>query len=673
MNTGRWMAALAAVATGVAIALATLSPGAERAGAVPDDDIADLVVGQASLATGNCNDPVVSASTVCRPWSVAVDAAGNVYVADGYNNRVLEYDNPTTTGNTVADRVIGQPDMASAVCNNGGLSASSICGPSGIEIDSAGNLWVADTANQRVLRFANPVATDAVADNVIGQPDFTTSTCIPFGPGPSNLCDPIDVAIDPAGNVYVSSRPQNRVLEFDAPLTTDTVADRVYGQTDFLGTECFPPFSMCGPNGVALTASGSLVVADAILSRVLIFNTPLVDSTVDGLLGSPSLFAFGCNFGGPVTASTLCVPSGVTTEGDVIYVSDELNARVLRYDTWPGPATAVYGQAGSFTTNACAATSASSLCHPRGLVVDASGNLWVAEANQPNVPFIERVLKYNIALPPTPTPTSTDTPAATATPTDTATPTPTDTPTATPTSTATFTPTATPCPGDLDCDGFLDVAPPAHQGPANTNPAFDNCIGAYNPAQLNYDGNFIDLPPSKAYDDLTRPQSDAQGDACDVDADADRRPDADELTGFGCAGIITSPTNPDMDNDLVLDGAECYIGTDPLDFVSRPTFAQCVAIAPGDADVDGLPYAREYCNYSTDDTLQNTDGDTCSDGKEIASINGDLTVSAIDLNQVAGAFGPYPGVNYIADLDFTRDLNINATDLSQLAQRFGPC
>ena len=86
-----------------------------------------------------------------------VSIAGTLYVADQANSRVLEYDTPLSS-DTVADRVFGQGgSFTSGTCNNGGVSASSLCGPRGVGLDHPGNLYVADTDNSRVLGFDKPV------------------------------------------------------------------------------------------------------------------------------------------------------------------------------------------------------------------------------------------------------------------------------------------------------------------------------------------------------------------------------------------------------------------------------------------------------------------------------------------------------------------------------------
>lgn len=212
---------------------------------------------------------------------------------------------------------------------------------------------------------------------------------------------------------------------------------------------------------------------------------------------------------------------------------------------------------------------------------------------------------------------------------------------------------------DTDADGALDLD--------------DNCAAAANPMQENADGNVTDLGPLVAFDDHTWPNADAAGDACDSDDDNDGRSDADELTGDGC-GPFATPTDPlarDTDGDRFLDGAECMQVSDPADADSKPPLAACGDTT--DADNDGLILRIEVCFYNTDPALANTDGDICGDGKEVASVNADTTVSALDLSAVAQRFGPGTAPGYLAGFDSNKDGQISAIDLAQVAQRFGPC
>lgn len=265
------------------------------------------------------------------------------------------------------------------------------------------------------------------------------------------------------------------------------------------------------------------------------------------------------------------------------------------------------------------------------------------------------------------------------TPTPTVTPTP--SPSSTPTITATPTPTTTAVISDADADGVPDAG--------------DNCPFMPNADQLNSDRNFVDLPATKPFDDLSRARSDDLGNACDPDDDNDGLADSDE-DQLGPAGTqhaicttasaSTDPLAGDSDDDGVLDSAECLLGTDPSDPASTP--ASVVAL---DADGDGLPDALdpddsdpdsdddrvldgiEFRGYHTDLLEDDSDGDGCADGKEIASLDALESVNAIDLQQAALSFGPGRSPAYIRDFDVNKDGQINSLDLQFIARQFGPC
>ncbi len=224
----------------------------------------------------------------------------------------------------------------------------------------------------------------------------------------------------------------------------------------------------------------------------------------------------------------------------------------------------------------------------------------------------------------------------------------------------------------------LAFAPaPWQNAAANTdadslNDAADNCPAVTNAGQQNNDRNFIDLPPSKAYDDLTRPMSDTVGDACDADDDNDGISDALELAG-PCASATgaTNPLSSDSDGDRVLDGAECALNTNPLSAANFPSSIQCGSTI--DSDGDGILDFREFCYYGTSVTSANSDGDNCRDGQEIASINGDLAINVVDLQQIAQSMGHSTSPQYIPNMDITKNGSIDVADLQQAAQQQGFC
>jgi hypothetical protein len=216
-----------------------------------------------------------------------------------------------------------------------------------------------------------------------------------------------------------------------------------------------------------------------------------------------------------------------------------------------------------------------------------------------------------------------------------------------------------PAPADADSDAVLDL--------------HDNCPDDANASQLNADRNFIELGPTKVFDDTTRAMSDNAGDACDSDDDSDGRSDDDEAAGVAC-GAFTTPTdalNPDTDGDRALDGAECARATDPASASSAPSLAQCGPTTDGDAD--GVVDFREDCYYGTSTASANSDGDGCGDGREVASINADTAVNVIDLQQIAGAAGPHTDPDYLVQFDVTKSGSIDVIDLQVTALHAGAC
>jgi hypothetical protein len=209
----------------------------------------------------------------------------------------------------------------------------------------------------------------------------------------------------------------------------------------------------------------------------------------------------------------------------------------------------------------------------------------------------------------------------------------------------------------------------------------DNCVTIANPLQENADRNFINLHVyGKVFDDLTSINSDTMGDACDTDDDNDGLLDTNETAlapgdpSHALCLSATADTNPllaDTDGDRVLDGAECALGFDPANPLSKPAVSACGSAA--DTDGDGLQDRVEYCYYNSSTSSANTDGDTCGDAREVASVNNDSSITSADLGIVAGSFGPSTGPMYVPDFDSNKDGSISSADLGFVASKFGPC
>lgn len=307
----------------------------------------DLVLGQPDFRSTRCNNGGLSAKSLCQPYGLAVDPAGNLYVADTGNNRVLEYNAPFINDRG-ANRVFGQGGRFDArTGNHGGISAASLYAPFGVAVDPGAHLYVADFGNNRVLVFEQPLKSDK-AVRVLGQHgEFASGECNSGGISAESLCGPLNLALDRGGNLFVAENRNNRVLEFDNPLTTDIVAERIYGQKTFTSNAANqggPAIGLNFPSAVAVTSGGDLFVADAGNNRVLQYRAPLAEATPDGVIGQEDLASTKCNRGGRGPAS-LCGPVAAALDGaDRLYVGEIVNARVMRFNGGGAVADLVLGQ-----------------------------------------------------------------------------------------------------------------------------------------------------------------------------------------------------------------------------------------------------------------------------------------------------------------------------------------
>ena len=210
------------------LALGLLAPLARALG---EGQAAILVLGRSSFTT----DGPATASRLLQPHDIAVDPTGGaVFVADTSNHRVLRFASQAALANNApAEAVFGQPDLTSHVQ---AVTAAGMDRPSGLAVDSAGRLWVADTYNQRVLRFdaAASKPSGAAADGVLGQTNFTSSAIASSAQG---LHNPFGVAVDGGGRLWVADAGNSRVLRFDAAAgkPNGAAADVLLGQSSFAG------------------------------------------------------------------------------------------------------------------------------------------------------------------------------------------------------------------------------------------------------------------------------------------------------------------------------------------------------------------------------------------------------------------------------------------------------
>lgn len=315
-------------------------------------------------------------------------------------------------GDTWADIVIGKPNFETITPYN--TVSTRLYLPHGVFIDrtnpSDNKMYVYDAGNSRILGFdvedcraseSNPW--DCEPEIVIGQVDFTTSTCngdsafqnypVLPSPDPSMLCglDPpqlsiseggsgASMAVDSEGSLYVTDFFNHRVLKYEDPFGTDQVADEVWGQVDFTqgacnkGMEDPDATSLCfswGDSnnwtaGVDIDPDGNLWIVDSGNNRVLRFSESdgTIAKTADLVLGQEDFTSSGSGSG----LNQLYDPNAVRVTSNGVYVSERFNSRVMFYD------------GGSLATGMNGEVFGEDFTNPSGVDLDPTepGRIWIA-------------------------------------------------------------------------------------------------------------------------------------------------------------------------------------------------------------------------------------------------------------------------------------------------------
>ena len=293
----------------------------------------DNQAGASVLGQGNFTQATAASgpSSMFQPSAVRFDpASSKLFVADCANNRILRFANvQAIASGGSAEAAFGQSDLNGVT---GGFSQSKFRCAGEMAIDSSGHLWVADIDNSRVLRWDNAttLASGQPANAVLGQPDFTTTSA---GATQGKLNLPEGLFIDNNGTLWVADTGNNRVLRFDnaAGKANGANADAVLGQIDFVSNgSAMTQTSLAAPNSITGNSAGSIWISDSGNNRVLRFDVAASKANggnADGILGSAS---FTSLTSAATTRTGMDTPTGVTIDPEGrLHVADGINDRVL--------------------------------------------------------------------------------------------------------------------------------------------------------------------------------------------------------------------------------------------------------------------------------------------------------------------------------------------------------
>jgi|GEM_PF-1185515 len=375
-----------------------------------DSQSADGVLGQADFDSQAANNGGISSSRFNSPSYVAVGPTGKLFVSDTDNNRILRWSSASAASDgSTAEAVLGQADFTSSTANRGStVAANSLYEPHGIYVTPSGALYVADTRNNRILRFDNAESASdgANADAVLGQADFTSNDPNRRrNPAANSLRSPMDVYVDASGNLWASDWLNHRVLRYDnvAAKADGADADGVLGQESFttnlrIWKSNTDADSFVYPSGVAVGSDGALWVADTGNSRVLRFDSASSKADgadADGVLGQADFTSWEANRGGRPAANTFQWPdAGIDIDNNGrLWVADRWADRVVWFHNASSKADGadadgVIGQS-SFTSQH-GSVDDDSFNSARDVFVDESNDyVWVVDNNH------HRVLRFD--------------------------------------------------------------------------------------------------------------------------------------------------------------------------------------------------------------------------------------------------------------------------------------
>ena len=329
--------------------------------------IITTVAGNGSSGYSGDGGPATSAQ-LQEPRGVAVDGSGNLYIADNQGNAIRKVVAETGIITTVAGN--GTPGYSG---NGGPATSAQFNQPGGVAVDGSGNLYIADYRNSAIRKVAAATGRiTTIAGN--GAPGYSGDGGLATS---ARLAYPRGVAVDGSGNLYIADADNNMVRAVAAVtgIITTVAGSGTMGYSDDGGPAVDAQLVL--PLGVAVDGSGNLYIAESVRIRKVAAATGIITTVA----GSVSAYPYSGD-GGPAANAQLSYPGGLAADSSGnLYIARFGNSRVRKVTASTGMITTVAGNgAHGYSGDGGPATSAQ-LGFPGGMAVDGSGNLYICDTD----------------------------------------------------------------------------------------------------------------------------------------------------------------------------------------------------------------------------------------------------------------------------------------------------
>lgn len=323
------------------------------------------------------------------PRSSVPGPGGTFYIADTANNRVRKVD----ASGTITTYAGSGPGTSGFSGDGGQATQAELTLPNAVAVDAAGNVYIADTYNQRIRRvdtngIITTIAGAAVVTTPLGGHVSSRSGAYSGDGGPAteaHLNIPRGVDVDGAGNVYIADTQNNRIRRVDPLGTITTVAGTgVPGYDGDGGAATLASFR--NPFTVDVDRTGNLWIADSFNNRIRRVDAGAdgivsgsSDETVTTVAGNGTSGSSGD--GGPATQAALSQPEGAgVDDAGNLYIADTWNHRIRKVDA-AGTITTVAGTGTAGTGGDGGPAAGTQVAYPTGINADGGGNVYFGDAN----------------------------------------------------------------------------------------------------------------------------------------------------------------------------------------------------------------------------------------------------------------------------------------------------